>query len=225
MSRVLRGAWSRRGALTTLVLMTVGRRGRRGDGAAVRRGRGHVSPWLAAPLLLLGAVAVPSIGAELAVARREEIGLARLRGIHGLRLWRFLLLEPLLAIVLGHLRRPRRSARPAPCSPRGRGSTRPPPPLGRPRPAGRRRHRGRRPGDRRRCRPPPPCASRSPSRSPTRTPPAPGDDAGDLPERAGLRRRRRRGLPQPRRPTVSPTSSCSSVRRSSASRWARSRSG
>ncbi|WP_374456948.1 ABC transporter permease [Nocardioides sp.] len=62
-----------------------------------------ISPWLTAPLLLLGAVAVPSIGAELAVARREEIGLARLRGIHGLRLWRFLLLEPLLAIVLGAL--------------------------------------------------------------------------------------------------------------------------
>ncbi len=59
------------------------------------------SPWLSAPLLLLGAVAVPSIGAELAVARREEIGLARLRGIHGLRLWRFLLVEPLLAIVVG----------------------------------------------------------------------------------------------------------------------------
>ncbi|HEV2798287.1 MAG TPA: FtsX-like permease family protein [Nocardioides sp.] len=61
------------------------------------------SRWLAAPLLLLGAVAVPSIGAELAVARREEIGLARLRGIHGLRLWRFLLVEPLLAIVVGTL--------------------------------------------------------------------------------------------------------------------------
>ncbi len=59
------------------------------------------SRWLASPLLLLGAVAVPSIGAELAVARREEIGLARLRGIHGLRLWRFLLVEPLLAIVVG----------------------------------------------------------------------------------------------------------------------------
>ncbi len=61
------------------------------------------SRWLTAPLLLLGAVAVPSIGAELAVARREEIGLARLRGIHGIRLWRFLLVEPLLAIVLGTL--------------------------------------------------------------------------------------------------------------------------
>ena len=100
MSRVLRGAWSRRGALTTLVLMTV----------VVVAGSVTVlqfaeaagtSRWLTAPLLLLGAVAVPSIGAELAVARREEIGLARLRGIHGLRLWRFLLVEPLLAIVVG----------------------------------------------------------------------------------------------------------------------------
>jgi hypothetical protein len=63
----------------------------------------RTSPWLTAPLLLLGAVAVPSIGAELAVARREEIGLARLRGIHGVRLWRFLLVEPLLAIVVGTL--------------------------------------------------------------------------------------------------------------------------
>ncbi len=100
MSRVLRGAWSRRGALTTLVLMTVVVVGgavtvlQFADAAGTSR-------LLAAPLLLLGAVAVPSIGAELAVARREEIGLARLRGIHGARLWRFLLVEPLLAIVIG----------------------------------------------------------------------------------------------------------------------------
>ncbi len=102
MSRVLRGAWSRRGALTTLVLMAL----------VVVAGAVTVlqfaeaagtSRWLTAPLLLLGAVAVPSIGAELAVARREEIGLARLRGIHGVRLWRFLLVEPLLAIVVGTL--------------------------------------------------------------------------------------------------------------------------
>ena len=43
MSRVLRGAWSRRGALTTLVLMTAGRRRRRRGGAAVRRGRRHLA--------------------------------------------------------------------------------------------------------------------------------------------------------------------------------------
>lgn len=102
MSRVLRGVWSRRGALTTLVLMTVVVVG----GAVMVlqfAEAADTSRWLTAPLLLLGAVAVPSIGAELAVARREEIGLARLRGIHGVRLWRFLLVEPLLAIVTGTL--------------------------------------------------------------------------------------------------------------------------
>lgn len=100
MSRVLRGAWSRRGALATLVLMTVVVVGGAVTVLQFAEAAG-TSPWLAAPLLLLGAVAVPSIGAELAVARREEIGLARLRGIHGVRLWRFLLVEPLLAIALG----------------------------------------------------------------------------------------------------------------------------
>jgi hypothetical protein len=59
-------------------------------------------PWeLATPLLLLGAVAVPAVGAELAAVRRDEVGLARLRGIHGLRLWRLVMAEPLLAISLG----------------------------------------------------------------------------------------------------------------------------
>lgn len=100
MSRVLRGAWSRRGALTTLVLMAVVVVGGAVTVLQFAEAAG-TSRWLTAPLLLLGAVAVPSIGAELAVARREEIGLARLRGIHGLRLWRFLLVEPLLAIVIG----------------------------------------------------------------------------------------------------------------------------
>ncbi|NPD04368.1 ABC transporter permease [Nocardioides sp. zg-1308] len=102
MSRVLRGAWSRRGALTTLVLMTLVVVGGSVTVLQLADAAG-TSRWLTAPLLLLGAVAVPSIGAELAVARREEIGLARLRGIHGARLWRFLLVEPLLAIVLGTL--------------------------------------------------------------------------------------------------------------------------
>ncbi|GAB3016139.1 hypothetical protein GCM10011376_04640 [Nocardioides flavus (ex Wang et al. 2016)] len=102
MSRVLRGAWSRRGALTTLVLMTAVVVGGAVTVLQFAEAAG-TSPWLTAPLLLLGAVAVPSIGAELAVARREEVGLARLRGIHGTRLWRFLLVEPALAIVVGTL--------------------------------------------------------------------------------------------------------------------------
>lgn len=100
MSRVLRGVWSRRGALTTLVLMTVVVVGGAVTALQFAQTAG-TSRWLTAPLLLLGAVAVPSIGAELAVARRDEIGLARLRGIHGIRLWRFLLVEPFLAIVAG----------------------------------------------------------------------------------------------------------------------------
>lgn len=100
MSRVLRGAWSRRGPLLTLVAMTTVVVG--GAVAVLRFAEAAgLSRALTAPLLLLGAVAVPSIGAQLAVARREEVGLARLRGIHGARLWRFLLLEPLLAILLG----------------------------------------------------------------------------------------------------------------------------
>lgn len=100
MSRVLRGAWSRRGALGTLVVMTAVVVG--GAVAVLQFAEAAgTSRLLTAPLLLLGAVAVPSLGTELAVARREEIGLARLRGIHGLRLWRFLLVEPLLAIAVG----------------------------------------------------------------------------------------------------------------------------
>ena len=67
MSRVLRGAWSRRGALTTLVLMTVVVVGGAVTVLQFAEAAG-TSRWLTAPLLLLGAVAVPSIGAELAVA-------------------------------------------------------------------------------------------------------------------------------------------------------------
>lgn len=100
MSRVLRGAWSRRGALGTLVAMTTVVVGGAVTVLQFAEAAG-TSRLLTAPLLLIGAVAVPSLGTELAVARREEIGLARLRGIHGLRLWRFLLVEPLLAIVVG----------------------------------------------------------------------------------------------------------------------------
>ena len=102
MSRTLRGAWSRRGALATLVAMTCvvvcGTVTVLGFAAAAGTYR-----LLTAPLLLLGAVAVPSIGRELALARREEIGLARLRGIRGVRLGRLLVAEPLLAVVVGTL--------------------------------------------------------------------------------------------------------------------------
>ena len=71
MSRVLRGVWSRRGALTALVLMSVVVVG--GAVTVLQFAEAaDTSRWLTAPLLLIGAVAVPSIGAELAVARRAE---------------------------------------------------------------------------------------------------------------------------------------------------------
>ncbi|EON22505.1 peptide ABC superfamily ATP binding cassette [Nocardioides sp. CF8] len=100
MTRALRGAWSRRGTLLTLLAMTTVVVG----GAVAVLGFAEAagtSRWLMSPLLLLGAVAIPSIGRELAAARREEIGLARLRGIRGLRLGGVLLAEPLVTIVLG----------------------------------------------------------------------------------------------------------------------------
>ena len=52
---------------------------------------------------MIGAVAVPAVGHELSIARREEVGLARLRGVHGLRMVVLLLAEPLLAVVVGAL--------------------------------------------------------------------------------------------------------------------------
>lgn len=100
MTRSLRGAWSRRGALLTLLAMTTVVVGGAVGVLSFAEAAG-TSRWLMSPLLLLGAVAIPSIGRELATARREEIGLARLRGIRGLRLGGILLTEPLVAIVLG----------------------------------------------------------------------------------------------------------------------------
>jgi hypothetical protein len=102
MTRTLRGAWSRRGTLLPLLLLT----------AVVTAGAVCVlgfadaagtSGMLAVPLLLLGAVAVPATGRELAAARRGEVAIARLRGLEGGQLWTLLALEPLLVLVLGGL--------------------------------------------------------------------------------------------------------------------------
>lgn len=100
MTRTLRGAWSRRATLLPLLLLTtvvvtgtvavVGLADR--TGGSVR---------LALPLLLLGAVAVPATGRDLAAARRAEIALARLRGLTGGELVRLVALEPLLVLVTG----------------------------------------------------------------------------------------------------------------------------
>src|SRR5690242_16250650 len=102
MSRTLRGAWSRRGTLLPLLLLTV----------VVVAGtvtvigfadRAGTSAMLCVPLLLLGLVAVPTTGRELATARRGEIALARLRGLQGLQLYRLLAGEPFLVLLLGGL--------------------------------------------------------------------------------------------------------------------------
>lgn len=100
MTRSLRGAWSRRGALLTLLAMTTTVVGGAVGVLSFAEAAG-TSRSLMSPLLLLGAVAIPSIGGELATVRREEIALARLRGIRGLRLGGLLLVEPLVTIVLG----------------------------------------------------------------------------------------------------------------------------
>ena len=100
MSRATLGARARRGPLLTLAAMAAvvvaGTVTVLGFAAAA-----GTSPWLVLPLAVIGALAVPAAGHELAVARREEIGLARLRGVHGARLVVFMLAEPLTAILAG----------------------------------------------------------------------------------------------------------------------------
>jgi hypothetical protein len=100
MSRTLRGAWSRRGTLLPLLLLTVVVT----SGAVCVLGfadAAGTSSMLALPLLLLGVVAVPATGRELAAARRGEVAIARLRGLEGGALWTLLALEPLCVLVLG----------------------------------------------------------------------------------------------------------------------------
>ncbi|GAA2134343.1 ABC transporter permease [Nocardioides bigeumensis] len=111
MSRATRGARVRRGTLLTLLAMTAvvtaGLVTVLGFGEVLLSSAADgetpvsISRWLSLPLLVIGAVAVPAVGHELALARREEVGLARLRGMHGRRLVTFLLAEPFVAIVLG----------------------------------------------------------------------------------------------------------------------------
>ena len=99
-TRTLQGAWARRGTLLPLFLLTVVVVG----GAVAVVGfaaAAGTSRLLAVPLLLVGAVAVPATGRELAAARRTEIALARLRGLEGGELFTLLLVEPLLVLLLG----------------------------------------------------------------------------------------------------------------------------
>jgi hypothetical protein len=100
MSRTLRGAWSRRGTLLPLLLLT----------AVVVAGvvavdaladAAGTSAAVAVPLLVLGLVAVPVTGRRLAAVRRGEIAVARLRGITGGQLYAVCALEPLLVLLAG----------------------------------------------------------------------------------------------------------------------------
>ena len=100
MSRTLRGAWSRRWTLLPLLLLTTVVVGGTATVISFADAAG-TSRVLAAPLLLLGLVAVPGTARELALARREEVALARLRGLEGGELTTLLTTEPLIVLVLG----------------------------------------------------------------------------------------------------------------------------
>lgn len=102
MIRTLRGAWSRRGTLLPLFWLTVVVVTGAVTVVGFARSAG-TSPMLAVPLLVLGAVAVPATGRELAAARRGEIAIARLRGLQGGELATLLAVEPLLVLLAGGL--------------------------------------------------------------------------------------------------------------------------
>jgi hypothetical protein len=66
-------------------------------------GGSGTSSAVAVPLLALGLFAVPASGRQLAAIRRDEIAVARLRGVTGGQLAVTLAVEPLLVLVLGAL--------------------------------------------------------------------------------------------------------------------------
>lgn len=102
MTRTLRGVWARRGTLLPLYLLTAVVVAGVSATEAFTRGAG-TSPAVAVPLLLLGLVAVPATGHQLATVRRGEIALARLRGLTTAPLYAVLALEPLLVLLVGAL--------------------------------------------------------------------------------------------------------------------------
>lgn len=102
MIRTFRGAWSRRWTLLPLLLLTAVVVAGLVSVIGFAEGAG-TSPAVAVPLLLLGLVAVPDTGRQLAAVRRGEIALGRLRGITGGQLYAILAVEPLLVLVTGAL--------------------------------------------------------------------------------------------------------------------------
>lgn len=100
MGRTTRGIWDRRGTLLPLGLLTLVVTA--GTVAALGLAGPTGTPWtLVLPLLLLGLVAVPSTGRELASVRRAEIAVARLRGVVGTQLYVVMAVEPLLVLLVG----------------------------------------------------------------------------------------------------------------------------
>ena len=100
LGRALRGWRTCRGTLAVLIALTAVVTA--GTVAALRFAQASGASWgLALPLLIVGVAAIPATGAELAEARRREVTIARLRGLHGVRLIAFQLGEPLSAILSG----------------------------------------------------------------------------------------------------------------------------
>ncbi len=97
-----RGVWVHRGLLVALIALAALTAAALVAVLEVATAAGG-PPSIATPLVLLGAIALPTLGRELARARREEVGLARLRGLEGTRLVTRLAREPLAAIFLGVL--------------------------------------------------------------------------------------------------------------------------
>ena len=102
MTRTLRGVWARRGTLLPLFLLTAVVVAGVAAVDAFTREAG-TSPAVAVPLLLLGLVAVPATGHQLASVRRGEIAIARMRGLTTGPLYAVLALEPLVVLVAGAL--------------------------------------------------------------------------------------------------------------------------
>ena len=102
MNRTLRGARARRGTLLPLFLLTTVVVAGVVAVMGLAKGSG-TSSAVGVPLLALGLVAVPTSGRQLAAIRRQEIAVARLRGVTGGQLAVTLAVEPFLVLVLGSL--------------------------------------------------------------------------------------------------------------------------
>ena len=102
MNRTLRGARARRGTLLPLFLLTTVVVAGVVAVMGLAKGSG-TSAAVGVPLLALGLVAVPTSGRQLAAIRRQEIAVARLRGVTGGQLAVTLAVEPFLVLVLGSL--------------------------------------------------------------------------------------------------------------------------